>query len=884
MGERFRAHAEKRPDALAVEWGDERWSYRRLSERASRLAAALARRGVGPGRLVALRLPRLPDLVTAMLAVHEAGGAFLVLDVLDSPDRVARILAENRPLLAVADSALHRPAPVLPLLPHLPLHPIGLADGGEHSPARSGADRRQWTQPWDLAYVATTSGSTGTPRGVAVEHFALAHYIAAAGREFGLSPSDRILQLASPAFDLALEQIFGALCHGATLVAFEEPALPAPRELLARCGALGVSILDLPTAVWEQAAREVDAHALELPTSLRLLVLGGELASERAARVWLEATGGKRLINTYGPTEATIVATWWNAPRRACDLAERNGLPIGHPVEGVRALVLDTERRPVAPGESGELWIGGCGLARGYHLRPDLTAARFARFDPSGSADAAGADAGLANTCDETARDSERFFASGDRVRRRDDGELEFLGRFDRQIKIAGRRVEPGEVEATLLAIAGVSAAAVAPAPLVAGGFRLRGWVVLAPGAELAVVAGECERRLPAYLRPSPLVAVAFLPLTLSGKVDFDRLVRESSTPPPARPEATGRESAAGAVGDPVELRLATIWALVLGRDEPTSISPDADFFASGGDSLAAVALLVEIEAAFGVPLRVAELLRSPTFAGLAAELRSRRARSSGLGAASNLVKLVPSTSTTAATGPVIFCVHGLGGHLLRLVGLARTLAPSRLLVGLQSPGLDDARPIPRTIEELGRTFLTEIRAQPVPPPYRLAGMSFGGIVAYEMARLAEPGEVLWISMFDTELAVLLPGFRPRPLPARVRIRQQFRRFGGDLLGRLRRLRRRLGEGSDEVLKANEYRHFSRVLRANEAALARYQPGEWNGRVVFLAATERPAGLYEEFMRRTGCELAIVPVPGDHLSMLEPPHVDVLAAALERLG
>ena len=137
------------------------------------------------------------------------------------------------------------------------------------------------------------------------------------------------LQLASPAFDLALEQIFGALCHGASLVAFEEAALPAPRELLERCGALGVTILDLPTAVWEQAATEVDAHGLELPPSLRLLVLGGELASGRAARVWLEATAGKRLINTYGPTETTIVATWWNAPRRASDLTERNGLPIG---------------------------------------------------------------------------------------------------------------------------------------------------------------------------------------------------------------------------------------------------------------------------------------------------------------------------------------------------------------------------------------------------------------------------------------------------------------------------------------------------------------------------------------------------------------------------
>ncbi len=876
VSERFRTHAEERPDAPAVEWGDERWSYRQLQERASRLAAALARRGVGPGRLVALRLPLLPDLVTAMLAVHEAGGAFLVLDALDSPDRVARILAENRPLLAVGDSALHRPAPWLPLLPHLPIHPIGLADGCEHSPVRSGADPRQSTRPWDLAYVATTSGSTGAPKGVAVEHHALAHYIAAAGREFGISPTDRILQLASPAFDLALEQIFGALCHGATLVAFEEPSLPAPRELLARCGELGVSILDLPTAVWEQAATEIETHHLELPPSLRLLVLGGELASERAARVWLEATGGKHLINTYGPTEATIVATWWHAPPRASDLAERDGLPIGHPVEGVRAVVLDTERRPVAPGRSGELWLGGSGLARGYHLRPDLTAARFARFDPDGST--------VAGAGDEPRRGTERFYATGDRVRWRGDGELKFLDRLDRQVKIAGRRVEPAEVEATLCTIAGVSAAAVAPAPAPLGGLRLRGWVVLAAEAELAAVKCECERRLPAFLRPSPLVAITALPLTLAGKVDYDRLLRESTAAPPEQAPTAGGEKSAESESEALERRLARLWGVVLGRGASSPIPRDADFFALGADSLAAVSLLIEIEAAFGVPLRVAELLRSPTLAGVAAALRSRMATEPGRGVASSLVTIVRPFPPAALADSAIFCVHGLGGHLLRLAALARALAPGRLLIGLQSPGLDDHRPIPQTVAELARTFLAEIRAQSILPPYRFAGMSFGGFVAYEMARLARPDEVQWVAMFDTELAEVLPGFRPQPLPVRARIRERLRRLGGDLLGRLRRLHRRLGEERDEALKANEYRHFSRVQRANQAALINYQPGAWPGRVTLLAATARPASVYEEFRRATGCKLEIVSVPGNHLSMLEPPNVDVLSAAITNLG
>ncbi|MEO8197538.1 MAG: amino acid adenylation domain-containing protein, partial [Thermoanaerobaculia bacterium] len=860
------ARVAETPEAPALEWGVERWSYERLAKRASRLAAALVRRGVGAGRLVALRLPQLPDLVTAMLAVHEAGGAFLVLDALDTPDRIARILAATRPLLAIGDSGLHHLAPQMP---ELPVHPVDLADGLEISPARLAADSRPAARAWDLAYVAMTSGSTGAPKGVAVEHGALAHYIGAAGREFALSPSDRVLQLGSPAFDLALEQIFGALCHGATLVAFAEQGLPAPRELIARCSELGITVLDLPTAVWEQAAMEVEAHDLALPATLRLLVLGGELASVRAARVWLDASGGRRLVNTYGPTEATIVATWWNAPHRSADIEEGDGLPIGHPVDGVWAVVLDPVRQPVAPGEAGELWLGGCALARGYHLRPDLTAARFSALDMSDAAD--------------PLPGGEIFYATGDRARRRPDGELEFLGRLDRQVKIAGRRVEPGEVEATLRAIAGVAAAAVAPLQMVAGGRHLRGWVVLEPGAALAAVTHESTLRLPAFLRPRPLVAVAALPLTRAGKVDFDRLVRESVAPLASPPNLPGGEAAVAVNSDELEPRLAKIWELLLGRYASSPLPRDADFFALGGDSLAAVSLLIEIESVFGVHLRVAELLRSPTLGSLAGELRVRMAAGSGRAAVSSLVEIVPPVVPAAPEGPTIFCVHGLGGHLLRLVALARALAPGRRLVGLQSPGLDDDRPIPHTIEELAHSFLAEIRAQPLPAPYRLAGMSFGGVVAYEMAQQAGPGEILWVAMFDTELGEVLPGFRPAPWSSKARNFDRLRRLGGDLLGRLRRFFRRIVAGRDDVLKANEYRHFTRVLRANEAALANYLPGPWNGEVTFLAATPRPAGLYEEFTHQTGCRLAMVPVPGDHLSMLEPPHVDTLAAELERL-
>lgn len=863
VGELFLSQAARTPAATALEWGPERWSYEHLARRVDRLAAVLARRGVRAERLVALRLARLPDLVTAMLAVHQAGGAFMVLDAIEPPTRALRILAENRPFLALADAALQRLAPQLTVLP------IGLADGCACLPTGDGNAAQRPPSGRELAYVATTSGSTGAPKGAAVEQCALANYIVAAGREFEFAVGDRILQLGSTAFDLAFEQIFGALCHGATLVGLEQPVLPPPRELLARCGDLGITVLDLPTAVWEQIAIAVAARRWPLPASLRLLVLGGEAATTGAARAWLEASGGARLVNTYGPTEATIVATWWNAPRRAAELPESATLPIGRPVPGVRAVVLDRARLPVAPGEAGELWLGGRGLARGYHRRPDLTAARFARLTLAGS------------------DGSERYYATGDRVRERADGELEFLGRLDRQVKIAGRRVEPGEVEATLRTIPGVEAAAVVASPS-PGGRRLRGWVVLARGGEQPDLAAECRQRLPAYLRPDPLVAIDSLPLTPAGKVDFDRLARDSDRRPVVRHDAT-REPTRSAT----ERRLAAIWSRLLGADAADPIARDTDFFTAGGDSLAAVSLLIAVEDEFGLPLRVEELLRSPSLAGLASELDRRLGAPSRPAATGCRTDLSPQDASPAVVGsqgsplpaaPTIFCVHGLGGHLLRLVTLARTLSPGRRLVGLQSPGLDDDRPVPKTIEELARTYLTELREQPSPPPYRLAGMSFGGAVAFEMTRLAAPGEIAWIAMFDTEIAELLPEFRPAPLSGLALARDRARRRVGDLLGRLRRARRRWQGGRDDILKPNEYRHFGRVLRANEAALSRYVPGTWSGTVTFFAATARPAALYEEFMRRTGCTLVLVPVPGDHLSMLEPPHVAALAVELEKLS
>ncbi len=819
----FRAQVDRAPGAVAVEVGEERWSYGDLARRAERLAAALLRRGVGPERLVALRLERLPDLVTAMLGVLAAGGAFLILDALDPPRRQARVLEEARPLLALGDPGLHRLAPDLPVLP------IALADAPEGpAVAAAGAGR--------LAYVAFTSGSTGTPKGVAVEHRSIVSYIQAAGRRFGLVPGDRLLQIGSPAFDLAYEQIFGALCHGATLVGMAETGPRASRELLGACERLGITVLDLPTALWERTARDAAEQPLAIPSSLRLVVIGGDAARTETARLWLRATGGvPRLLNTYGPTEHTIVATWWDVPADPGRLPAGEVLPIGRPVEGVTIRVLGEDLRFMPAGEAGELWLGGAGLARGYHRHPELTAERFRAIS------------------------GERLYRTGDRVRLAPDGDLEFLGRLDRQVKIAGRRVEPAEVEAVLREIPGVADALAVPVAGDGGSFRLAAWVV-APEAALPGIRSEAAQRLPAALRPARLAAVAALPRSPSGKVDLSAL-QEIPSPP------SGRH-----LRDGVEEALATLWERVLGAGE---VSPGDDFFDLGGDSLSAVSLLAGIEQTFGRRMPVASLLRAPTFAALAGEIRR-------LGAEEPASLLVPLQPLGAA--PPLVCVHGLGGHLLRLPPLARALASDRPFFGLQSPGLDDGGPVPETLEELAATFLSELRRRWGLGAQLLCGMSFGGAVAFEMARQAAAAGYppALVALFDTDLAEILPGMRPPEAAGPRRLAGRLRRFLGDRLGRSRRLVRRLRHGADEARKANEYRSFTRVLRANEAALARYRPGPYEGTVTYFAATERSPEVYREFIRRTGCRLEIVPVPGGHLGMLEPPHVETLAAELLR--
>ncbi|MQY10736.1 Linear gramicidin synthase subunit D [Streptomyces sp. RB5] len=557
------------PDAPAVE--DEAagvvLSYRELCAAAGRVAELLRAAGAVPGTPVGVVGGRSARTLTGIFGALFAGCAYLPLDPEHPVERLAAMVrrAEATALLVSGDG------PVVPGgLPTVVMTELP-ADAGE-VPGVPGV------RPEDPAYVLYTSGSTGVPKAVTVPHRALAVRTGWMRRAYGLGPGERVLQFAALGFDAHVEEIFPALCSGATVVLPPVPSAELPDWLAGG----RITVLDLPTAYWQELVAAGDT--VVWPAGLRVVIIGGDQVYARSVAAWRERFGdGVELWNTYGPTEACVIAT---AVRLGpADARRRPG--IGRPVAATGAYVLDAGRGPVPAGVPGELWLAGDGLADGYAGSRELTAERFTG-DPF--------------------RAGGRMYRTGDLARLRADGTLEFLGRTDRQLKVRGHRVEPAEVEAALLADAGVAEAVVGLYDD-AGRQSLAAWVVPAAGASLA---GEEVRRrlrglLPGHLVPSAVVMLGRLPLTTHGKVDRAAL----PAPGPAADAAPRVEPRTDA-----ELLVAEVWQEVLGAG-PVGVTED--FFALGGHSLLALRVVARLRSALGVDVPVRALFDAPTVAGVAA-------------------------------------------------------------------------------------------------------------------------------------------------------------------------------------------------------------------------------------------------------------------------
>jgi len=439
------------PSAIALKFENQELSYQDLNQQANQLAHFLRKQGVGPETLVGLCIERSLPMIVGLLAILKAGGAYVPLDPTYPRERIALMLKDAQiPLLLTLEQ--HRQE-----LPN-PGQVLYLDTDWETIAQESVENPEPLAQLNHLAYVIYTSGSTGHPKGVMIEHSALVNFVEAANRNYGIAPGDRVLQFASISFDAAVEEIFPALSSGATLVLRTQDMLRSIPAFVEACRNWQITLWDLPTAFWHKLCAELPTIAL--PESLRLVIIGGERALPRWLTVWQQqAPSHIRLVNTYGPTEATVVATW-------CDLAGPQALgnygrflPIGHAVDNLQIHVLNENLHPVPIGTPGELHLGGVGLARGYLHRPDLTAIKFI-YTPGSRVQ------------------RDRLYRTGDLVRCREDGQLEFLDRVDYQQKIRGFRIELGEIEAVLEQHPVVQEAVVVAHPEASGEKRLVAYVV----------------------------------------------------------------------------------------------------------------------------------------------------------------------------------------------------------------------------------------------------------------------------------------------------------------------------------------------------------------------------------------------------------------------
>ncbi|MEW5926734.1 MAG: amino acid adenylation domain-containing protein [Gemmatimonadota bacterium] len=569
----FEEQAARAPDAVAVVYGERSLTYRELNERANRLARHLAGVGVGPESRVGIFLERGPELVVALLAVLKAGGAYVPLDPAYPAGRLAFMLADSGVEVLVTREELRAALPV-----EAPARVVSVDAERDGVAARSAENPESRAGAGSLAYVMYTSGSTGAPKAVGVEHRGVVRLVRGANY-VDLGPDEVVLQAAPVSFDASTLEVWGALLGGGRLVLLPGAA-PSLEELGRTLAGHGVTTLWLTAGLFQLMVQE----RLEDLGGVRQLLAGGDVLPAEAAKAFRRRFPACRLVNGYGPTENTTFTCCYTVP------AEWSGssLPIGAPVSNTRVYVLDAGMQPVPVGVPGELYAGGAGVARGYLGHPAATAERFVP-DPFGPG--AGA----------------RLYRTGDRARWRADGAVEYLGRLDAQVKLRGFRVEPGEIEAALRRHPGVADCLVVAREDAPGERRLVAYV--AGGADAEELREHLRASLPEYMVPGAFVVLESLPLTPNGKPDRRAL------PAPEQARA-GDEYVAPRTQ--VEETVAGIWAEVLGLER---VGVHDDFFRLGGHSLLIMRLIARVRRAFGVEISIHTVFAMPTLEALSAEI-----------------------------------------------------------------------------------------------------------------------------------------------------------------------------------------------------------------------------------------------------------------------
>lgn len=712
----FAAQVAQTPEAVAVVFQDQQLTYQELNARANQLAHHLQTLGVGAEVLVGICVERSLEMIVGLLGILKAGGAYVPLDPAYPQERLSWILSDAQVSILVTQQKWQN---------HLPPHTaklVYLDTAFKEEQHRENINIE--VQLHHLAYVIYTSGSTGKPKGVMIEHQSLVHFTHTAKTVYEMQPGDRILQFASISFDAAAEEIYPCLISGGTLVLRTEEMLSSIAHFLEKCRDWQLTIIDLPTAYWHQLVSELAIANLALPNSLRLVIIGGEAALPQQVALWRKYVGSHpQLVNTYGPTEATVVTT-------ICPLSDvtsinqaRENIPIGKAIAHAQVYILDEYLQPTPIGVTGELYIGGAGLARGYLNSPELTKTKFIPhpFQDTG--------------------ESQRLYKTGDLGRYLPDGNIEFLGRIDHQVKIRGFRIELGEIEAILNQHPAVRTGLVIVREDVPGDKRLIAYVVLQkPQTTVNELRSFLVEKLPGYMIPSGFILLESLPLTPNGKIDIAALPVGDRT-------QLNTNTNFSQPRNPVEEVLVRIWAQVLRFEQ---ISIDDNFFELGGHSLLAAQLMSLINQKFSRRLPLSVLFQYPTVAGLANFLIKNTAVTVQ---PSCLVPIQPQGNQLP-----LFCMHSAGGQVMVYQHLANCLGLDQPVYGLQSRALDDPAIEHRSIDEMAVEYAHAIRQLQPHGAYRLVGWSMGGALAVSVAKeLEKQGQrVAFVGLLD---AFLVPDY-----------------------------------------------------------------------------------------------------------------------------
>lgn len=721
----FEQQAARRPDAVALRSGDETLGYAELNRKANRLARHLLARGAGPRTLVGINVPRSTDMVTAVLAVLKTGGAYVPLDPGYPLDRLSFKLQDAAaPLLITTESGRG-------VIQPFDGTTVAVDTDRDAIDAQSADNLPRTAEPGDLAYVIYTSGSTGTPKGVQITHRSVVNFISSIQMEPGISEGDVLAAQASLSFDMSVLDLFVPLASGACVLIVPTDVAVNGRRLLALLAESGTTIMQATPSTW----RLLLQAGLSANAALTAFV-GGEALPSDVAQALVQHV--RAVWNLYGPTETTV----YSVTTRFVE-----GKPlIGRPIANTQIHILDEHLQPVHVGEIGELHIGGLGLARGYLNRPELTAEKFIA-DPFGPDPAS------------------RLYKTGDLARYEPNGEIECLGRNDQQVKIRGYRIELGEVEALLRQFPGVRDAVVVSRADHAGAQRLVAYVAppqVVSFNDTAPLKRHLLQRLPDFMVPRTFVFLDTLPLSPNLKVDRSAL-----------PEPTAAiSSESGFKGDDAmdefELGVAQVWAKTLGR---SSVGLRDDFFDIGGDSMSALVAIMGVEARFGqtVPLD-AMWADGYTVAGLARIVRKSRSTKSR----SRLVNI----RAGSAHAP-LFVMHTARGSVNEYFGLAYRMSADHAVIGVRAKGVFGEALPSASIEALATDAIEAIQSQYPQGPYRLAGFSIGGLIAFEVGlQLHRLGhDVAFLGLLDT----MAPGLQPS-----TTWRQRFRWRMGALWSALR--------------------------------------------------------------------------------------------------